>query len=124
MKEPSVATEIERLQELADMNVITPVPGIPEKLQEGAHKGIDALIEIIEDKRDDPEILKLKSNAAIEILNRAGYGPIKQVQVQQESSSFQLTREELEAFKERGMRAVKEAGESLDALDAPVYRAE
>ena len=41
MKEPSVATEIERLQEIADRNVVTSVPGIPEKLQENAHKGID-----------------------------------------------------------------------------------
>lgn len=110
MKEPSVGTEIKRLQELADVNVVTSVPGIPEKLQEGAHKGIEALIEIIDDKRNDPEIMKLKSNAAVEILDRAGYGAIKQVKVEQASISTYLTAEEIEQFKERGIKAAKEAG--------------
>ena len=117
MKEPSVGMEIKRLQEMADVNVVTSLPGIPEKLQEGAHKGIEALIEILEDKRSDPEIIKLKSNAAVEILDRAGYGPIKQVDVKQASVSYQLTPEELEAFKKRGLKAARESGFILEGDD-------
>ena len=110
MKEPSVGMEIKRLQEMADVNVVTSVPGIPEKLQEGAHKRIEALIKILEDKRNDPDMMKLKSHVAVEILDRVGYGPIKQVQVEQAFVSYQLTREELEEFKKRGVKAAREAG--------------
>ena len=117
MKEPSVGMEIKRLQEMADVNVVTSVPGIPEKLQEGAHKGIEALIEILEDKRNDPEIMRLKSNVAVEILDRTGYGPIKQVDVKQESISYQLTPEQLEAFKKRGIAAARESGVIIEGGD-------
>jgi len=117
MKEPSVGMEIKRLQEMADVNVVTSVPGMTEKLQEGAHKGIEALIEILEDKRNDPEIMKLKSNAAMEILDRAGYGPIKQVDVKQESVSYQLTPEQLKAFTKRGIAAARESGVIIEGGD-------
>jgi len=117
MKEPSVGMEIKRLQEMADVNVVTSVPGIPEKLQEGAHKGIEALIEILEDKRNDPEIMRLKSNVAVEILDRIGYGPIKQVDVKQASVSTQLTPEELKAFTKRGIEAAREAGIIIKGYD-------
>jgi hypothetical protein len=117
MKEPSVGMEIKRLQEMADVNVVTSVPGIPEKLQEGAHKGIEALIEILEDKRNDPEIMKLKSHVAVEILDRTGYGPIKQVDVKQESVSYQLTPEEIKEFNKRGIEAARESGIIIEVGD-------
>ena len=117
MKEPSVGMEIKRLQEMADINVVTSVPGMTEKLQEGAHKGIEALIEILEDKRNDPEIMRLKSNVAVEILDRTGYGSIKQVDVKQESISYQLTPEQLEAFKKRGIEAARESGVIIEGGD-------
>jgi phage terminase small subunit len=117
MKTPSVLAEIERLQDIADVNVVRSVPGMTEKLQEGAHKGIEALIEILEDKRNDPEIMRLKSNAAVEILDRAGYGPIKHVNVQQASISTHLTAEEIEEFKQRGMKALQSANLNLDGQD-------
>jgi len=117
MKEPTVGLEIKRLQEMADVHVVSSVPGVPEKLQEGAHKGIEALIEILEDERNDPEIMKLKSNAAVEILDRAGYGAIKQVKVEQASISTHLTPEEIEEFKERGRKAAIEAGFDIGGVD-------
>ncbi len=117
MKEPSVGMEIVRLQEMADVNIVSTVPGMPEKLQEAAHKGIDALIEILEDKRIDPEIIKLKSNAAIEILDRAGYGVVKQVKVEQASLSTHVTAEEIEEFKRRGLEAMREAGYNIEIED-------
>jgi hypothetical protein len=114
MKEPSVGMEIMRLQEMADVNVVSTVPGMPEKLQEGAHKGIEVLMEILEDERTDPEIMKLKSHAAVEILDRAGYGAIKQVMVQQSSVSTHLTAEEIEEFKERGRKALESLNLNID----------
>ena len=109
--------EIKRLQELADVNVVTSMPGMPEKLQEGAHRGIEVLIEILDDERNDPEIMRLRSNAAVEILDRAGYGPIKHVNIQQASISTHLTPEEIEEFKQRGMKALQSADFNLDGHD-------
>ena len=82
-----------------------------------AENWIKALIEILEDKWNDPEIMRLKSNTAVEILDRAGYGPIKQVKVEQASISTQLTREELEAFRKRGIEAVRESGIVIKGYD-------
>ena len=74
-----VNKEINRLQELADVNSTVCVPGVSESIQEGAHKGAKLLIEIIDDERTDSFMMKLKANVALEFLSRAGYAPIKQV---------------------------------------------
>jgi hypothetical protein len=44
--------------------VATTVPGIPEKIQEGAFLGVDVMIQILQDERDDMEMMKLKANVA------------------------------------------------------------
>ena len=103
VRDPLVAQEMNRLQELADVNASACVPGIPEKLQEGAHRGVEELIAILDDERTDPEILKLKQNAALEILNRTGYGAIKQVRVEQSSVSAHFTSEDIDEIKRRAI---------------------
>ena len=101
VRDPLVINEIRRLQELADVNAVACVPGIPQKIGEGAHKGAETLIQILEDERDHPDILKLKANIALELLARAGYGGVKQVKVQQAHMSAHLTEEEIEELKRR-----------------------
>ena len=103
VRDPLVVQEVKRLQDLADVNASACVPGIPEKLHEGAHRGIEELISILDDERKDPEILKLKQNAALELLSRTGYGPIKQLKVEQMSVSTHFTAEEIEDIKRRAI---------------------
>ncbi|MFC1890850.1 hypothetical protein ACFLZT_00485 [Thermodesulfobacteriota bacterium] len=105
VRDPLVLKEVKRLQEIADVNATACVPGIPEKIKEGAHKGTEILQEILDDERDDPEMLKLKSNVALEFLSRAGYSAIKQVNVQQSSLSAHLTREDIDKIKLRAKSA-------------------
>jgi len=101
VRDPLVIGEIQRLQEMADVHSTACVPGIPEKIQEGAHMSAKVLIEILEDERDDPEMLRLKANVSLELLSRAGYGPIRQVKVEQASFSAYLTKEDIEEIKRR-----------------------
>jgi hypothetical protein len=100
-RDPLVIREMQRLQEIADVNATACVPGIPEKIREGAHKGTEILQKILDDERNDPEILKLKSNVALELLSRAGYSAIKQVRVEQSSLSAHFTREDIDEIKQR-----------------------
>jgi hypothetical protein len=72
------------------------------------------LQEILDDDRMTIEIQKLKLNAALEALSRAGYGPVKQVRVEQSSLSIHLTAEEIEEIKRR---AREELGQCEPALD-------
>ncbi len=85
---------------MADINSTACVPGISESIQEGAYKGAKLLIEIIDDKRTDSFMMKLKANVALELLNRAGYSPIKQVMLESASVSY-LTTEDIEEMKIR-----------------------
>ena len=105
VRDPLVVQEMKRLQEMADVNAAACVPGIPEKLQEGAHRGVEELIAILDDERTDSEILKLKQNAALELLSRTGYGPIKQIKLEQSSVSTHFTSEEIEDIKRRAIEA-------------------
>lgn len=102
--DPLVASEVERLQTLADVNSTSCVPGIPEKISEGAYKGIEVLEAILNDERNDADILKLKANVALEMLARAGYGPIKQLNVQQSSINACLSKDDIELIKSRAIK--------------------
>jgi hypothetical protein len=53
---------------------LRPFRRITDKLRKGAHKGIEVLMEIFENKSDDLEIIRLKFNAMVEILYQAGLG--------------------------------------------------
>jgi hypothetical protein len=97
--DPLVAQEVNRLKGMADANSTACVPGISEKISDGAHKGMEVLESILSDQRKDPEIMKLKANVSLELLARAGYGAIKQVQVRQESVSAILSVEDIEQIK-------------------------
>ncbi len=55
------------------------------------------LIEILEDERKVPVMMKLKANVALELLSRAGYSPIKQIIVDSVSVSY-LTVEEIKGM--------------------------
>ena len=101
VREPSFQRELQRLQELADNNASVCVPGIPEKISEGAQKGTEVLLSILADERDDLEMLKLKANVALEYLSRAGYTPVKRVQVNQTSIGAVFTSEDIERIKKR-----------------------
>jgi len=107
VRESLIANEIKRLQQRADDNASTCVPGIPEKIAEGAHKGIEVLEAILNDERTDSDMLKLKANVALELLARAGFGPVKQVNVKQESMSAHFTLEDIEEIKERARQLAK-----------------
>ena len=103
LKDPLVIQAIKRLQEMADVGAVACVPGIPEKIQEAAYMSARVLMEILEDERDDYEMLKLKANVASDILSRAGYGPVRQVMVEEASYSYCLTNEEIEEIKRKAM---------------------
>jgi len=106
VKDPQFKEEVARLQQMADVNATASVPGIPQKLGEGAHVATEVLMSILEDDRQEVDMLKLKANVALEILNRAGYGAVKQVHVEQRSIGIELTKEEAEELRRRA----KEAG--------------
>ena len=106
VSDPLVAAEVKRLQQMADVNSASCVPGIPEKIGEGAYKGMEVLEAILADERTEPEILKLKANVALEILARAGYGAVKQVQVRQESISTHLSTADIEIIKSRAREII------------------
>lgn len=99
LRDPLVLQEVNRLQQFADVNAVSCVPGIPEKIREGAYQGMDVLIGILADARTDPEMLKLKSTISLELLNRAGFSAIKQIRMEQASMSVHFTAEEIEKIK-------------------------
>ena len=100
IRDPLLVQEMHRLQEIADQNVAQCVPGIPEKIQKGAHKSIEVLKDILEDKRTDPNITRVKANVALDILDRAGYGKVKQLKLEQSSQDAHLTSEIIEKIKQ------------------------
>jgi len=57
VRDPSVATEVERLREIADVYVVAGAPGVSEKLKDAAHKSVEVLVGIISDERTEPEIM-------------------------------------------------------------------
>lgn len=101
MRDEAFLQEVQRLQAAADRDLATSLPGIPEKIREGAQEGADVLRQILADERNDAEMLRLKANVALELLSRAGYSPIKQVKVEQATISTHLTMEEIEEIKQR-----------------------
>lgn len=96
-----IGAEIKRLKEIAETNIATCVPGMQEKLGNGAHKSIQVLMEILDDDRNDTDMLKIKAHVALDILSRAGFGPVKQINVQQTSLSAVFTSEDLKELKKR-----------------------
>lgn len=101
VKQPLVATEVNRLKELADINTTTSVPGMPDKISEGATRSIQVLMEILDDERKEPMILKVKALVAQDLLSRAGFGPVKQIDIRQETVSAHLTSTDIEGLKQR-----------------------
>ena len=65
VKQPLIATEVNRLKELADVNTATSVPGMPDKISEGAIRSIQVLMEILNDERTEPSMLKVKALVAV-----------------------------------------------------------
>jgi len=100
-RDPLVAQEVKRLQKLADMNSAICVPGMTGKIAESAHKGMEVLETILADERSDPDIMKLKANVALELLSRAGFGPIKQLNVKQATMTTHFTLDSIEEIKQR-----------------------
>ncbi len=117
MKDPAIVREVKRLQEMADVNSTTCVPGIPEKISEGAYKAIQVLQDILNDERNDPDMLKVKSNVALELLSRAGFGPKKQVNIQEASVSAHFTSEDIEEIKRRARQARPELLDSVESQE-------
>ncbi len=72
VKQPLVAAETKRLQEMADVSTATCVPGMPDKISEGACKSIRVLMDILDDERIEPTVLKVKALVAQDLLSRAG----------------------------------------------------
>ena len=106
VRDPKVLQEVSRLNEMAEANIGECVPGISEALQEGAVKGVEELLKILDDERSSPEMLKLKANVALELLGRAGYGEVKQLNVQQSSISAYYTSDDIERIKARAYEHV------------------
>lgn len=113
VKQPAIVAEVKRLQDMADVNTTTCVPGMPDKISEGATRSIQVLMDILNDERDEPAVLKVKALVAQDLLSRAGFGPVKQIDVRQSSISTQLSPEDLETFRKRGTEAMREAGFDL-----------
>lgn len=122
-RDPLVHKELSRLQEAAESKVIENAPGMIDKLQKGALRGMDVLLDILDDPSTSVEMMKLKANVTFEILNRTGYGPIKQIQVDKQSLTMHATPEEIEAFKKRGIEAARQAGRPIDVgeSDGEIY---
>lgn len=108
LRQQGIAEEVSRFNEMADVKPTACVPGIPEKIREGAQRGVAVLQQILEDKRSDPEIMRLKMNVALELLTRAGCGAIKQVQVQQATVSAVLSAEDIEEIKRQAMETLEQ----------------
>ena len=104
-RDPLVLQEVKRLQEKAEAKTVEGVPGVTEKLRNGAHRGLEVLLQILEDPSTQIEMIKLKANVALELLSRAGYGPIKQMAIDQRVLSAHLTAEDIEEIKERAREA-------------------
>jgi hypothetical protein len=113
--DPIVAGEVKRLQEMADSNSTICVPGISEKISDGALRGIEVLESILKDERKHPDILKLQANVSLELLARAGYGAVKQVQIAQASISTCLTREDIEELKLRAKNLEDRARDRIES---------
>jgi hypothetical protein len=86
---------------MADVNASVCVPGISDKIAESAHKALVILEEILEDKRTEPEIIKIKANVALEMLSRAGYSAVRQLNVRQETMTAHFSLEDIERIKQR-----------------------
>jgi hypothetical protein len=112
-RDPLVQQELGRLQEAADAKVIENIPGIIDRLQVGAMRGLDVLLDILADPSTTVDMIKLKANVALELLSRTGYGPVKQIQVGRQSVSMHATLEEIEEFKRCGLKAMREAGKLI-----------
>jgi hypothetical protein len=117
-RDPLVQQELSRLQESADAKVIEVVPGMIDRLEVGAMRGMDVLIDILNDPSDTVDMMKLKANVALELLSRTGYGPVKQIQIDKRSVSTHLTHEDIEEFKRRGIAAACEAGKVIECDSA------
>jgi FixJ family two-component response regulator len=115
VRDPLIVQEVSRVQDNADMAATACVPGVSAKLAEGALKGVQVLLDILADTRNDAFMLKLKANAATELLGRAGYGETRQVRVQQSSVSAHLTAEDIAALKRRadGL-SLEESSKTID----------
>ena len=114
VRDPKVLQEVARLNEKAEANIGECVPGISESIQEGAVRGVEELMKILNDERTVLEILKLKANVALELLGRAGYGEVKQLNVQQTSLSAHFTSEDIERIKARAQGTIGSKTEASD----------
>lgn len=101
VKQPLITTEVNRIKELANVSTATSVPGMPDKLSEGATRFIQVLIEILDDERSEPAIIKVKVLVAQDLLSHAGYGPVKQIDIRQETAVAHFTSEDLEELTAR-----------------------
>jgi len=95
VKQPLIATEVNRIKELADVSTATSVPGMPDKISERATRSIQVLMGILDDERNEPAIIKVKALVAQDLLSRAGYGQVKRIDIRQETAVAHFTSEDL-----------------------------
>ena len=96
---PTFQKEVARLSALADDSIMD--GAIHKRLANAASAAVQALIDILQDQRDDPKILKLKLSAATEILSRAGFAPIQRMDVRKQTMSTTVSSEHIAELKNR-----------------------
>lgn len=89
----------------ADMNSVE----VAQKIRETAPKALAIIQQILE---DDDANYALKFKAATDILDRAGHGAVKKVDVRK--SAVELSADELERLKHQAMQKALEAGITID----------
>lgn len=64
-------------------------------------------MEILNDERDEPSVLRVKAIVAQDLLSRAGYGPVKQIDIRQATVNAHFSSEDIEKLKQRAIIAAK-----------------
>lgn len=80
------------------------------KIQQSAPRALRLIEDIIAGTEDEASI-SLRARMADKHLDRAGYSPVKRLQV----ASAQLTREDIEEIKERARTSARRASIAVDA---------
>lgn len=99
---PEFKREVARLHDVADTFALQPATSsTQDKLLNAADLAIRTLTEILEHAGTDSAMMRLKKDAAVEILSRAGFSPVKQVNVNQTSVTASVSNEQIAALKDK-----------------------
>jgi hypothetical protein len=96
---PTFQKELSRLSALADDSIMD--GAIHKRLASSASEAVQALIDILQDERDDAKILKLKLSAATEILSRAGFAPVQRMDVRKQTTTATVSSDQIAELKSR-----------------------